>query len=254
MPKLLLPVLMFGAIPAGVSVAGATAAVIRTPSTRLRSIIQHFAAGVVAAAAAVELLPEDMGQHAPLALAAGFVLGTAAMLGLRKLMERFEGDDADPQEASLVASQAEAHRTGPQTMLGAVGVDVFIDGLLLGLAFVAGQKVGLLLTIGFSLEMLSLGLATCATCRSSRWTVRDSIASVIGLGLLLMLGASLAASVLGGLQGSILAGILAFGVAALLYLVTEELLVEAHEVKENTATTAMFFAAFLVLVMIDLLS
>ena len=46
-------------------------------------------------------------------------------------------------------------------MLGAVGVDVAIDGMLLGLAFLAGQKAGVLLTIGFSLELLSLGLATC---------------------------------------------------------------------------------------------
>ena len=35
---------------------------------------------------------------------------------------------------------------------------------------------------------------------------------------------------------------------------TEELLVEAHEVRENTATTAMFFAGFLVLLMVDVLS
>ncbi len=44
-----------------------------------------------------------------------------------------------------------------------------------------------------------------------------------------------------------------FGVAALLYLVTEELLVEAHEVPETAATTSMFFVGFLLLLVIDLL-
>ena len=102
--------------------------------------------------------------------------------------------------------------------------------------------------------MLSLGLATCATCRKSTWSVRDSVGVVIGLGLLLMLGAGLAASLLSGLSGGILAGVLAFGVAALLYLVTEELLVEAHEVRENTVTTSMFFAGFLILLLVDVLS
>lgn len=51
-----------------------------------------------------------------------------------------------------------------------------------------------------------------------------------------------------------LGGVLAFGLAALLYLVTEELLVEAHEVRENRVTTSMFFAGFLLLLMIDVLS
>jgi len=126
--------------------------------------------------------------------------------------------------------------------------------LLLGLAFVAGQKAGLLLTIGFSLEMLSLGLATCATCRKYRWSVIKSLISVVGVGLLLVIGAGLAATLLQNLTGAALGGVLAFGLAALLYLVTGELLVEAHEVRENTATTAMFFVGFLTLLMVDVLT
>jgi len=39
--------------------------------------------------------------------------------------------------------------------------------------------------------------------------------------------------------------ILSFGLAALLYLVTEELLVEAHEEKETPVATLMFFVGFL---------
>lgn len=126
--------------------------------------------------------------------------------------------------------------------------------MLLGLAFVAGQKAGLLLTIGFSLEMLSLGLATCATCRKYRWSVIKSLISVVGVGLLLVIGAGLAATLLQNLTGAALGGVLAFGLAALLYLVTGELLVEAHEVRENTATTAMFFVGFLTLLMVDVLT
>lgn len=47
--------------------------------------------------------------------------------------------------------------------------------------------------------------------------------------------------------------LLAFGVAALLYLVTEELLVEAHEAPEKPLQTAMFFGGFILLFMIDML-
>lgn len=45
-----------------------------------------------------------------------------------------------------------------------------------------------------------------------------------------------------------------FGLAALLYLVTEELLVEAHDVKETHHAAAMFFVGFLTLIVIDALS
>lgn len=47
-------------------------------------------------------------------------------------------------------------------------------------------------------------------------------------------------------QAQIFPLILGFGVAALLYLVTEELLVEAHSVEDTPFITAMFFVGFLI--------
>ena len=46
-------------------------------------------------------------------------------------------------------------------------------------------------------------------------------------------------------------GFLAFGLIALLYLVTEELLVEAHETEDRPWVTAMFFIGFLLLLLLD---
>ena len=80
----------------------------------------------MAAAAAVELLPDAISRHSPVALAIGFAVGTAAMLAIAKLMERLEGDeDEDEAEdhARLVASEAMARvvqrQSGPGGMLGA---------------------------------------------------------------------------------------------------------------------------------------
>ena len=50
--------------------------------------------------------------------------------------------------------------------------------------------------------------------------------------------------------------VLAFTCAALLYLVAEELLVEAHEGREESETpleTAVFFAGFLALLILDMM-
>ena len=71
-----------------------------------------------------------------------------------------------------------------------------------------------------------------------------------GLAILLPLGALLGTPV-GGLPGPYLAGFFAFALVALLYLVTEELLVEARAVPERPWTTAMFFAGFLCMLVIE---
>ena len=60
-------------------------------------------------------------------------------------------------------------------------------------------------------------------------------------------------SVLIGLVSDrVLAVVLAFASAALLFLVTEELLTEAHEIEETPLLTAWFFVGFLVLFLIEM--
>ena len=49
----------------------------------------------------------------------------------------------------------------------------------------------------------------------------------------------------------VIAGFLSFGLMALLYLVTEELLVEAHEKPDTPRISAMFFIGFLGLLLIE---
>lgn len=70
-------------------------------------------------------------------------------------------------------------------MLGAVGTDILIDGLVFGLTFIAGAKAGLLLTIALTLEILFLGVTVTEELGA---TVRSRIKIVAitgGLGLLL---------------------------------------------------------------------
>jgi ZIP family zinc transporter len=51
-----------------------------------------------------------------------------------------------------------------------------------------------------------------------------------------------------------LAGLLSFGSAALLFLVTEELLIEAHESANTAVTTTMFFVGFLIFELLGMLA
>ncbi len=69
-----------------------------------------------------------------------------------------------------------------------------------------------------------------------------------------MLGALVASIFLRGASEGTVAVVLAFGAAALIYPIAEELLVEAFAAEESLFSTAMLFAGFLVLIALKLFS
>jgi ZIP family zinc transporter len=144
----------------------------------------------------------------------------------------------------------EARAAGPVALISAVGIDIVVDGLVLGLAFVAGAKAGVLLTVALTLEVLFLGVTLTTELAESITSKLKIILTVTALALLLPIGALLAIPV-AGLSPPVVAGFLCFGLMALLFLVTEELLAEAHEKPDTPLISAMFFVGFLSLLLIE---
>lgn len=244
MTSTIFSVLTYALIPAGTLIGGGALATLRPPGPKVRSAVQHFAAGLVFAAVAVELLPDMMHERKPVAALIGFTLGVALMLLVKHLTEQME------QESAEGAPQVE-NRTG---LLVTLGIDVLIDGLLIGVSFAAGAKAGAILTVALAVEVMFLGLAA-AVALSESGALRTKIIGVCaGLAGLLLVGAAVGAAFLHNVSGATLEGVLAFGCAALLYLVIEELMVEAHEEKETPAQTAMFFLGFIALIMTELVA
>ena len=118
--------LSYTIIPVLAVILGGAFATWRRPGDAFISAMQHLAAGVVFAAAATEILPQVLHAGSPLATFIGGAMGVAVMLGLKAY---------------------EARAAGPVTLISAVGIDIIVDGLVLGLAFVAGAKAGVLLTL-----------------------------------------------------------------------------------------------------------
>jgi ZIP family zinc transporter len=215
-------------IPALAAVIGAAVAVSVRPGPTLVSAIQHFAAGVVFAAAAGELLPDVMRHGSSWAIVIGGAIGVAVM---------------------LLVKQSESWVKGSAAFLTAIGIDVLIDGMVLGIGFAAGPKVGLLLTIALTIEVLFLGLTVATELGESVRSRARIVGITAALVLLLPIGALLGTPI-GALPRPIVTGFFAFGLIALLYLVTEELLVEAHQTADRPWVTAMFFAGFLALLLL----
>ncbi|MCW6512247.1 ZIP family metal transporter [Lichenifustis flavocetrariae] len=216
-------------VPVAAAILGAAVAVNTRPGSSLVSAVQHFAAGVVFAAAAAEVLPDLMHYGSPVATLVGGAVGVALM---------------------LLLMQMKTWLKGPVGLLAATGVDLLVDGLVLGIAFTAGAKAGFLLTVALTLEVLFLGLAIANELGDRRMSKVRIVAITGALMLLLPLGGVLAAPV-ASLPGPVVAGFLAFGLMALLYLVTEELLVEAHVKPDSPLITATFFVGFLAVLILD---
>ena len=239
MPSSLLRVVSFTLVPVVAAVIGGTIAVVRSPSERVQSYVQHFAAGVVFAAVASELLA-DLHKQAPRMVVIGFAIGVVLMLAVRWFSKK------------LGSGTGENSSEGATSLIATVSIDLLIDGLLIGAAFVVGAEEGITVTIALTLEVLFLGLAVVVAMPQTASTVRK-IGTTAGLGILLLIGAAAGTVLLAGVSDPVLTIVLAFGAAALLYLVTEELLVEAHEVSETPGSTALFFVGFLLLFVLDML-
>jgi ZIP family zinc transporter len=220
------------AIPAAVALGGGVLASVWKPGHETRSLIQHFAAGVVLAALAVELLPDIEREHAPgWVLAGAFALGSLFMYGLKLWTLRLE------HRASGNAPGA-ALSTG---LLLATFIDVATDGFIIGAGFAAGGATGTILALGLSVELLFLGLALTSEATAG-WRI---IAISGALGGTVLCFSLLGNALLSGASHAVIGGALAFSAAALLYLVTEELLMEAHTVEERPFSTLVLFGGFL---------
>jgi ZIP family zinc transporter len=204
---------------------------------------------------AVELLPEIQRRALVWDVVLGFGLGVMTMLAVDRILDRIRGDDDDntdtPIESSANTSPPRAARI-PASLLVAVAIDFLLDGLLLGVGFAAGARIGILLALAEAAEQLSVGLALAGELRTAGMSRGRILGTISALGALVFLSAVAGATVLSGLPAGAMEVVLSFGAAALLYLVTEELLREAHEEHESTSGTAMFFAGFLLFLVIGM--
>jgi len=236
----LLDVLLISAIPVAAALLGATIAAVRPPGPHVRSGIQHFAAGVIFSVVAVELLPDVRRGHDPFEVAWTFAAGVVLMLVIDEVVKRF----------NHAGEHAGGGAPSPGQLIP-IGVDLLIDGLLIGIALTAGLKQGMLLTAGLTLELFSLGLAMAITFAGTKMSTR--ILAPTAIACLMIVGALLGRVLLADASIHTLAGLLSFGCAALLFLVTEELLIEAHESADTAVTTAMFFLGFLIFLILGML-
>ena len=229
--------LSYTSIAVVAALVGGAVAVYRAPGPQMESNVQHFAAGVVFAAVAAELLP-DVHDQSPVVVVAGFAAGVVAMLGIHRLSRTVEKRGIGGEFA------------GAAGLIITVAIDMLIDGVLIGVTFIEEPATGVIVAVALAIEILFLGVAAVVALPDGMGGLRK-MAVPATFGAVLTLGVTVGVLTLEGAAETTIAVVLSFGAAALLYLVTEELLVKANKVPQTPTSTTLFFVGFLAIFLLD---
>ena len=227
-------------IATGAGIIGGAVSLFWDPKAKARSAIQHFAAGAVLAAIASNVVPEVERVGTLPGIIGGFVAGGLTMIGLKWVTVRVEQNNK---------------RGGglPAGLAAAAAVDTFLDGVIISAGFSADQKLGALLVIALGLELFFLTMSVGAEFRENKVVHWKSLAVTSGIACLLLVGSFGSSLTFANASQATLAIVLAFGAAALIYLIAEELLVETIQAEDSIFSTLMLFTGFLVLLILKLI-
>ncbi len=229
-------IVLYTLIPAALAVVGGLGASLYIPKKKFVAGLQHFVAGIVLAAVAIELLPEILGKGSVWSIGLGFAVGVIFMLLLH------EG-------VHYLAHSDQGKKGLPLGMIAGVGIDFLMDGILIGVSFLVGMQSGILIAVSLSLCAFFLNLSVGTTMIKKEITKRKQLITILIVAAMLPLGALIGGGILSHLPSSIMQEVLSFGVAALLFLAVEELLVEVHKEHDTLWVSASFFLGFLVILL-----
>ena len=215
----------------------------RALSAAVQRVFLGFAAGVMIAASVWSLLipamemAEEQGGNVLLSVGGGFLLGGAFLLALDSLMPHLHPGSDQPE-----GLPAKMRRTTMVVL--AVTLHNIPEGMAVGLSFaIAAQEGGALagaiaLALGMALQNFPEGAAVSLPLRSQGASRGRSF---------------LCGAASGGSVTPAMPWILSFAAGAMIYVVVEELIPEAHLGEHSHTGTISVMAGFLVMMLLDVM-
>jgi zinc transporter ZupT len=145
----------------------------------------------------------------------------------------------------------------PWSLIVPVCIDAVLDGMLVGFATVASPAAGIILSIANVVEMTFVGISLAiavAQCTGSTLRARRVTVAVPPLLLVLAAAGGAACGSAARAVPPLFAGIIAFGMVGLVYLVCAELLIAAHEALDGNEVwwvSAQIFVGIMVVLLLD---
>lgn len=179
---------------------------------------------------AMEIFPKVLNDGAPLPVLASFLAGGLMMVSVK-----------------IIGNNLEDRHIGgtPMGRILTAGFDTGIDGLIVGVGLVAGNELGLLLALALSIDLFILILSIGSDFRETSTSKKTTLAITSGIALMLAVGIVAGVFVFSRLSDPAIAALLAFATTALLYVISEELLVKEHAEGQKPITISYFYLGFL---------
>lgn len=240
-----LNVLLFAIFPAAGSFVGGLAAEFTQTTRKMLSLALHLAAGIIFGVIAIELAPRAFGGAPPWLAGAGFILGAGFYLVLDSLVTRWTGDNREAAGEAL--SSAGSAKGGAWMVYAAVAIDLFSDGLLVGVGSSISLALAVLLALGQAAADLPEGFAAIANFKHKGVPRARRLMLSASFLIPVLAGAMLSYFLLRSAPEAIQLAALAFTAGLLLIAASEELIGEAHEAACDTRSSTFAVAGGFVL-------
>lgn len=232
----------------GTTTGGLSVVLLKKIGNKMLSVLLGFSAGIMVSITFVELIPESIGEGSLLTAMVGLLLGIG-MIGFIDLKfphRHFSFNcDGDTEKARYI-------KTGILLGVG-IAMHNLPEGVAIGAGFMISFEVGLALALLMAIHNLPEGMAVgAAMCIGEIKTSRILMVTVLA-GIPMGIGA-LIGGLLGGVSEIALSIGLGFAAGAMLYIVFDELIPDAHQRMEgHTAIIGILSGIIIGILFINLL-
>lgn len=219
-----------------------------TPSTRTLDLLTGLTAGIMLAASFFSLLVPALDEGSVGGVVTGFLLGTAFLAALDVVVPHIH---ARFVEAGHEDTERDSARSRAVLLLSALTIHNIPEGMAVGLAFAAGgPELGVPTAVAIGVQNVPEGFAAAAPMLQAGASKRKAIGFAFATGAVEPVAALLAAAA-AGIAAAFLVGGLAFAAGAMVYVVVDELIPEAHGNGNERLATLGFVVGFVVMMVLD---
>lgn len=236
-----LQVMLLALFPAAGNFLGGLLAEVTRTSRKTLSLALHLAAGILFGVIAIELAPRAFGGAPPWMAGLGFFMGAVFYVILDSILDRIMADEHREGNASSAPTK------GAWLIYAAVAVDLFSDGLLIGVGSSLSFSLALVLALGQVTADVPEGFATVANFKDKGVPRSRRILLSASFLLPVLTGALLSYVLLRDASEPIQLTALAFTAGLLLTAAAEEIVGEAHEAAPDTKAATLAIAGGFVL-------
>lgn len=224
---------------AGISTVFGAAIVIccGRPGKRLLSALLGFAAGIMIAISAFDLIPGAIAVGSLFHAVAGFLTGAAMMYGLDLIVPHahMTGEmDGPVKPGDKLAFESKAIlRTGYLVFLG-IALHNIPEGLAIGAGMESSPELGLYIAIAIGLHNIPEGMATAGPLSAGGLSAAKVLLLSLLAGLMTPVGALLGLLVF-GVSGHFVGAGMALAAGAMVYIASDELIPQSHRYNSHMA-------------------